>query len=79
MHDVIVVGGGLSGLTCARQLCRAGRDVLLLEASDRLGGRVRTDSVDGFKLDRGFQVLEDERYFPNGKPKQRITPLLFIH
>src|SRR4051794_30875830 len=55
--DVIVAGGGLAGLACARFLHQRGLDVKLLEASDAVGGRVRTDSVDGFLLDRGFQVL----------------------
>src|SRR3954471_6552064 len=54
---VIVVGAGLAGLACARQLARLGRRVEVLEASDGVGGRVRTDAVDGFLLDRGFQVL----------------------
>jgi phytoene dehydrogenase-like protein len=55
--DAIVVGAGLAGLAAARVLCEAGRDVVVLEASDGVGGRVRTDHVDGFLLDRGFQVL----------------------
>lgn len=55
--DVIVVGAGLAGLACAQDLVAAGRKVQLLEASDGVGGRVRTDRVDGFLLDRGFQVL----------------------
>jgi phytoene dehydrogenase-like protein len=55
--DAIVVGAGLAGLACAEDLTRAGLSVRLLEASDRPGGRVRTDPVDGFLLDRGFQVL----------------------
>lgn len=54
---VIIVGGGLAGLTAARQLHQQGIDFLLLEASDRIGGRVKTDVVDGFRLDHGFQVL----------------------
>jgi phytoene dehydrogenase-like protein len=55
--DVAVIGAGLAGLTCALTLVDAGRRVVLLEASDGAGGRVRTDAVDGFLLDRGFQVL----------------------
>jgi len=56
---VVVVGAGLAGLVCARQLKDVGIEVLLLEASDGVGGRLRTDIVDGFKIDRGFQVLFD--------------------
>lgn len=57
--DVVVVGAGLAGLACARHLAEHGREVRVLEASDAVGGRVRTDIVDGFRLDRGFQVLND--------------------
>jgi len=57
MPDVIVVGAGLAGLVCAVRLHELGHEVLVLEASDGVGGRVRTDEVDGFLLDRGFQVL----------------------
>ena len=55
--DVIVVGAGLAGLRCARRLTDLGHEVTVLEASDAVGGRVRTDVVDGFRCDRGFQVL----------------------
>ena len=55
--DVVIVGAGLAGLTAARTLTDAGREVRVLEASDGVGGRVRSDLVDGFRLDRGFQVL----------------------
>ena len=55
--EVLVVGAGLSGLSCARILHAAGVDVHVLEGSDDVGGRVRTDRLDGFLLDRGFQVL----------------------
>ena len=54
---VVVVGAGLSGLTAAKVLHDQGVEVIVLEASNGLGGRVRTDEVDGFLLDRGFQVL----------------------
>lgn len=56
-QDVIIIGGGLAGLACGVVLSRVGRQVTLLEATDRVGGRVRTDTVDGFTLDHGFQVL----------------------
>ncbi|GAA3345329.1 NAD(P)/FAD-dependent oxidoreductase [Amorphoplanes nipponensis] len=55
--DVVIVGGGLAGLAAARRLDRAGVNWLLVEAADRIGGRVATDVVDGWRLDRGFQVL----------------------
>jgi protoporphyrinogen oxidase len=52
----IVVGAGLAGLTCAKVLAESGTEVIVFEASDGVGGRVRTDERDGFLLDRGFQV-----------------------
>lgn len=55
--DVVVVGAGLAGLTAALRLTAAGLRTLVLEAADDVGGRVRTDLVDGYRLDRGFQVL----------------------
>ena len=59
-YHTIIIGGGLAGLSCARKLTAAGKNVLLLEATDRVGGRVRSDVVDGFTLDHGFQVLLTE-------------------
>lgn len=55
--DIVIVGAGLAGLRCAELLQRAGFETLVLEAKDGPGGRVRTDLVDGFRLDRGFQIL----------------------
>lgn len=55
--SVVIIGAGLAGLTCARHLQKRGVDCTILEASDGIGGRVRTDIVDGFRLDRGFQVM----------------------
>jgi phytoene dehydrogenase-like protein len=57
MTEVIVIGAGLAGLSCTLSLEAAGVPVTLLEASDAPGGRVRTDMVEGFLLDRGFQVM----------------------
>ena len=55
---IIIIGAGMAGLTCANYLHRAGRPVVVLEASDAVGGRVRTDvTPEGFRLDRGFQIL----------------------
>jgi glycine/D-amino acid oxidase-like deaminating enzyme len=56
-HQVVIVGAGLAGLTCAVELTRRGVEVVVLEAGDGVGGRVRTDRVDGMLLDRGFQLL----------------------
>ncbi len=56
VYDALVVGAGLAGLTCAKHLTTAGKRVALVEAADAVGGRVRTDVVEGFRLDRGFQV-----------------------
>ena len=55
--DVLVIGAGLAGLNAALTMSAAGKQVLVLEASDGIGGRVRTDEVDGLQLDRGFQIL----------------------
>jgi len=56
---IIVVGAGLAGLVATRALQQFGHEITLIEASDGIGGRVRSDVVDGFTLDRGFQVLFD--------------------
>ena len=55
--DVLIIGAGLAGLACARHLSDAGVSFQIIEASDAIGGRVRTDEFEGFLLDRGFQVL----------------------
>ncbi len=58
-EQVLIVGGGLAGLACAFRLQERGMAPMVLEAGDAVGGRVRTDLVDGFRLDRGFQVFLD--------------------
>lgn len=56
-YDVLVIGAGIAGLTAARLIFEQGFSCLLLEASDAVGGRVKTDEYEGFLLDHGFQVL----------------------
>lgn len=58
--DVLVVGAGVAGLTCALDLAAAGLTVQVVEAGDSPGGRMRTDVQDGFRLDRGFQVFNTD-------------------
>lgn len=57
MAHVCIVGAGLAGLAAAVNLHERGHEVTVLEASDGVGGRVRSDVVDGYILDRGFQIL----------------------
>lgn len=64
---VLVIGAGLAGLVCARRLTEAGVACTVLEGSDGVGGRARTDRFEGFQLDRGFQV------FLTGYPEARKT------
>ena len=55
---MIIVGGGIAGLACARRLYERGIAARILEAGSRVGGRIKTDRHDGYLLDRGFQVLQ---------------------
>ena len=57
MTDVIIIGGGLAGLTAANYLHKKDISFQLLESTDRVGGRVKTDELNGYRMDRGFQVL----------------------
>lgn len=63
--DTIIVGAGLAGLACARELASRGISFEIYDAADGVGGRARTDVVDGFLLDRGFQVYLDA--YPEGR------------
>ena len=65
--QALIIGAGLAGLACARRLAAAGLTCTVLEASDGIGGRARTDRAEGFQLDRGFQV------FLTGYPEARKT------
>lgn len=70
-YDVVVVGAGPAGLTAAHHLTRAGLTVTVLEATPRVGGRMTTDDIDGFRLDRiGRPLL-------TSYPELRLTPALF--
>ncbi|MFC5409718.1 NAD(P)/FAD-dependent oxidoreductase [Larkinella bovis] len=83
--SVVIVGAGMAGLTCAVYLRQAGIEATLLEASDGVGGRIRTDQVNGFRLDRGFQILltaypETRRLLDYGAlDLQRFRPGALIH
>lgn len=71
--DVIVVGAGAAGLACAADLSAAGLAVRVLEASDRVGGRMRTDRHLGFLLDHGFQVFNTS--YPQVRRRLRLRDL----
>ena len=58
--DVLVVGAGLAGLSAAIHLQNAGRSVTVIESSDRAGGRVTSDHIDGYICDRGFQLINSK-------------------
>lgn len=57
-YDVLIVGGGVAGLTCAIELYGRGKQVLVLEKNKQPGGRIATEKIGGFLLDRGFQVVQ---------------------
>ncbi|WP_433893752.1 NAD(P)/FAD-dependent oxidoreductase [Streptomyces sp. CA-111067] len=71
--DVLVVGTGVAGLACAQDLVAAGLRVRALEALDAVGGRMRTDARDGFRFDRGFQVVNTS--YPQLRSRLRLKEL----
>ena len=72
---VVVIGAGLAGLSAALTLQKAGREVRVVEASDRPGGRLTTDYVDDYRLDRGFQLINSG--YPELKRLNIINELHF--
>ena len=73
MTDVIIIGGGLAGLTAANYLQKSGHSFQLLEATDRVGGRVKTENDNGFLMDHGFQVFATA--YPEAKALLRYEEL----
>lgn len=71
--DVVVVGAGLAGLTAAKVLTRAGLAVKILEASNKIGGRIKTDVIDGYRLDHGFQLFNPA--YPAAKSVLNLSDL----
>ena len=63
--EVAIIGAGLAGLACAIELQKNNINFQIFEASDGVGGRVRSDVIDGFILDRGFQLYNPS--YPEGK------------
>ncbi|MFF9912354.1 NAD(P)/FAD-dependent oxidoreductase [Streptomyces sp. NPDC013457] len=84
-YDAVVVGAGAAGLACAGDLSAEGLRVVLLEAGDTVGGRMRTDRVAGFTVDRGFQVFNTS--YPQVKRRidlralrlRPFTPGVLVH
>jgi protoporphyrinogen oxidase len=75
-REVTVIGAGLAGLSAALTLQDAGCPVRVIEASDRVGGRVATDVIDGFTLDRGFQLINSQ--YPELKRLKVMGEVSFI-
>jgi hypothetical protein len=71
--EVVVIGAGLAGLTAARRLVKAGLSVEIIEASNSVGGRVKTDCIDGFRLDHGFQLFNPA--YPAARTELNISDL----
>ncbi len=74
--EVLIVGAGLAGLNAAITLQSAGVDVTVIEASDRAGGRVASEVIDGFICDRGFQLINAQ--YPALQELNVIQELDFI-
>lgn len=74
--EVLIIGAGLAGLSAAITLESAGVDVTVIEASDRPGGRIASDVIDGFICDRGFQLINAK--YPALQELEVIKEIYFI-
>lgn len=74
--EILVIGAGLAGLSAAIHCETAGLSVAVIEASDRAGGRVASDVIDGFICDRGFQLINSQ--YPALKELDVIKEIDFI-
>lgn len=72
-EKIYIIGAGLAGLIAALELEKAGFSPIILESTDRVGGRMKTDLVDGFRLDHGFQVLNTA--YPEAKKYLNLDAL----
>ena len=77
VRDVVVVGGGVAGLVAARGLAAAGRDVLLLEGSPAVGGKLRSAEVAGLTVDVGAEAMLARR--PEGLDLARELGVEVVH
>lgn len=73
---VTIIGAGLAGLACARRLADKSVHVRVLERSSTVGGRVKSKSIDGFRIDLGFQVLLNAYPALTGFPELAVLPVL---
>jgi phytoene dehydrogenase-like protein len=73
---VTIIGAGLAGLACARRLADKSVHVRVLERSSTVGGRVKSKSIDGFRIDLGFQVLLNAYPALTGFPELAALPVL---
>ena len=75
-YDIIIVGAGMAGLACAQKCSESNQDFLLIEKSDRIGGRVGSLKNDGFVFDIGFQVYNTAYEVTNKLLRNKLDDFL---